>query len=407
LSFPHPRTLAIEAFDYPLPEARIATHPLPERDRAKLLYWKKGVITDRHFTDLPDTLPPNTTLVLNQSRVIPARLHFTKETGGVIEVFCLEPDARYGGVEMALAQKGEVHWQCMVGGAAKWKSGQILRLENSGLSLTASVLSRAGADFAIHFEWSDAALTFAEVLDVFGAIPLPPYMNRKPEGDDRDRYQTVFAQISGSVAAPTASLHFSEALLRDLKEKGVDFAHTVLHVGAGTFQPVKAETMSGHAMHSEWIEADAALVEALLAGISGNIVAVGTTALRTIESLYWIGCKLAQGIPVAWTGDAVTQWEPYEHLYEAISPKEALAALLNFLQISGKSIQTRTQILIAPGYDFKLTRGLITNFHQPHSTLLLLVAAFAGETGWRQIYDHALNHDYRFLSYGDGSYLER
>ncbi len=406
MSRPHPRTLAIEAFDYPLPEARIATHPLPQRDQAKLLCWHQDAITDRHFTDLPDTLPSNSTLVLNQSRVIPARLHFVKATGGVIEVFCLEPDARYGGVETALAQQGAVHWQCMVGGAAKWKSGQILQLEHDSLALTATAITRAGASFSILFQWSDTGLSFAAILEIFGAIPLPPYMNRKPEGEDRNRYQTVFARQPGSVAAPTASLHFSEDLLRRLQEKGVSFAHSTLHVGAGTFQPVKAATMEDHAMHSEWIEADTALVEKLLTGISGNIVAVGTTALRTIESLYWIGCKLAQNIPIDWAGDAVAQWEPYEHSYQALPPREALAALLDFLQNSGNPIRTRTRILIAPGYDFRLARGLITNFHQPRSTLLLLVAAFAGPD-WQRIYDHALSHDYRFLSYGDGSYLTR
>lgn len=406
MSLPHPRTLAIETFDYPLPDARIATHPLPQRDQAKLLCWEQGHITDRHFTNLPEVLPHNSMLVLNQSRVIPARLHFVKETGGVIEVFCLEPDARYNGVETALSQKCEVHWQCMVGGAAKWKNGQILKLEKDGLALTATATTRAGASFGILFQWGDDGLSFAEILEVFGAIPLPPYMNRKPEGADRDRYQTVFAQQPGSVAAPTASLHFSEDLLARLQEKGIEFAHSTLHVGAGTFQPVKAATMEGHAMHSEWIEANAALVEKLLAGISGNIVAVGTTALRTIESLYWIGCKLAQNIPIDWAGDAVAQWEPYEHSYAALPPREALEALLHFLKISGNPLRTRTQILIAPGYDFKLARGLVTNFHQPRSTLLLLAAAFAGPD-WQRIYEHALAHDYRFLSYGDGSYLAR
>ena len=406
MSFPHPRTLAIESFNYALPDARIATHPLPQRDAARLLCWNKGTITDRHFTDLPDTLPPGTTLVLNQSRVLPARLHFSKQTGGRIEVFCLEPDARYGSVETAVAQKGAVRWQCMVGGAAKWKAGQVLSLQKDSLTLTATPETRSGASFTLLFEWSDAELSFAEILSVFGAIPLPPYMNRNPEAADRERYQTVFARQPGSVAAPTASLHFSETLLELLRQKDIAFAHTTLHVGAGTFQPVKAETMEGHPMHSEWIEADAAFVAQLLEALSGNIVAVGTTALRTIESLYWIGCKLARNFPVDWTGDAVTQWEPYEHAYEALPPREALEALLHFLQNSGSPLRTRTQILIAPGYEFKLTRGLITNFHQPRSTLLLLVAAFAGPD-WQRIYEHALTHDYRFLSYGDGSYLSR
>lgn len=406
MALSHPRTLAIESFDYPLPDARIATHPLPKRDEAKMLCWRRGEITDRHFTNLPETLPPHTTLVLNQSRVIPARIHFVKETGGRIEVFCLQPDARYSGMEEALTQKETVYWQCMVGGAAKWKPNAVLSLQKDGVMLTATAETRIGASFGIRFHWSDGRLSFAEILEQFGAIPLPPYMNRNPEGTDRDRYQTVFARQPGSVAAPTASLHFSDTLLKRLKEKGMAFAHSTLHVGAGTFQPVKAATMEGHQMHSEWIEADEALVTQLLDGISGNLVAVGTTALRTLESLYWIGCKLAQGIPVDWTGDAVGQWEPYEKTYEALPAREALEAVQKYLQENTGPIRTRTQILIAPGYDFKLARGLITNFHQPRSTLLLLVAAFAGPD-WQRIYEHALAHGYRFLSYGDGSYLER
>jgi S-adenosylmethionine:tRNA ribosyltransferase-isomerase len=370
------------------------------------LCWNQGDITDAHFTNLPRLLPEHTTLVLNQSRVIPARLHFTKATGGVIEVFCLEPDAQYGGVEAALTQQGSVDWHCMVGGASKWKTGQVLTLENAGVSLQAVALTRQGGEFLIRFQWSEVNWAFAAVLELFGAIPLPPYMNRAPQGDDRERYQTVFAQTSGSVAAPTASLHFSDLLLQQLTDTGVRLAHTLLHVGAGTFQPVKAATMEDHPMHSEWIEIDAPLVEALLKGLSGTIVAVGTTALRTIESLYWIGCKLAQHLPVDWSSNAVTQWEPYDALYAEVPVEDALNALLGYLRKTAAPIRTRTQILIAPGYPFKIARGLITNFHQPRSTLLLLVAAFAGP-GWRQIYEHALSHDYRFLSYGDGSLLWR
>ncbi len=405
MSHSHPRQLSIEAFDYPLPEDRIAVHPLAEREASKMLCWKHGEITDRHFTDLPQVLPKDSLLVLNQSRVIPARLHFTKETGGAIEIFCLEPDERYSSIEEALAQRSEVYWRCMVGGAAKWKNGQTLRLKEDNLMLTAVAHERAGGNFTIHFRWSEEALCFGEVLERMGAIPLPPYINRAPEAEDAARYQTVFARHSGSVAAPTASLHFSENLLAQLAEKDVDFASSTLHVGAGTFKPVKAGTMAGHDMHSEWIEVDLALVEALQKSLDGNIVAVGTTAMRTIESLYWIGCKLAQRVPIQWERDAVSQWEPYEHAYREVPVEEALDALHRCLQNMDTPLRTRTQILLAPGYDFRLARGLITNFHQPRSTLLLLVAACVGED-WRRIYNHALANNYRFLSYGDGSYLD-
>ena len=402
----HPKNLPISLFDYALPDNRIARYPVQPRDSAKLLQYKNGNIEDYTFTDLPALLPAGTTLLLNQSRVIPARLRFVKPTGGAIEVFCLNPDAQYGSMEDALVQKGEVWWQCLVGGASKWKAGQSLQLAHNGLTLTATGERVEGANFRVHFQWDNEALDFLTVLQHFGDIPLPPYLGRATEAADDETYQTVFAQSAGSVAAPTASLHFTDAVLEALRRQGTQIATTTLHVGAGTFQPVKSENMGGHAMHAEWMEIDIPLVEKLLAGITaGPIIPVGTTALRTLESIYWIGAKLTRRQTVNFAGEAVTQWEPYEESAgEKVAPRESLESILKYLQIEGSPIRTRTAILIAPGYTFQLAGGLVTNFHQPHSTLLLLIAALVGED-WKRIYEHALEHDYRFLSYGDSSLL--
>ncbi len=401
-----PQNLSISDFDYALPDNRIARYPVQPRDGSKLLqYSAAGKITDQQFTDLPALLPVGTTLLLNQSKVIPARLRFLKPTGGAIEVFCLVPDDRYPSMEEALSQKGGVWWQCLVGGASKWKVGQVLHLSHNNLTLEARGERIEGAHFRVYFKWENPALDFLSVLQHFGDIPLPPYLGRATEEADLETYQTVFAQAAGSVAAPTASLHFTQAVLEALRRQGTQTATTTLHVGAGTFQPVKSENMSGHAMHAEWIELDALLVEKLLAGLSaGLIIPVGTTALRTLESLYWIGAKLAHRQPVNFSGEAVTQWEPYEDPTENIGAQEALEALLQFLKTEGKPLRTRTSILIAPGYHFRLAGGLVTNFHQPRSTLLLLIAALVGPD-WRRIYQHALEHNYRFLSYGDSSLL--
>ncbi len=401
----HPQNLSISLFDYPLPDHRIARYPVQPRDSSKLLQYKNGRIEDHQFTDLPALLPAGTTLLLNQSKVIPARLRFVKPTGGAIEVFCLNPDAQYASMEDALLQKGEVWWQCLVGGASKWKAGQSLQLSHNRLTLTATGQRIEGANFRVHFQWDNPALDFLTALQHFGDIPLPPYLGRATEAADDETYQTVFAQFAGSVAAPTASLHFTDAVLEALRRQGTQIATTILHVGAGTFQPVKSENMAGHAMHAEWIAIDIPLVEKLLAGITtGPIIPIGTTALRTLESLYWIGAKLACRKTVNFAGEAVTQWEPYEETTTRVSAKEALEALLKYLQTAGGPIRTRTAILIAPGYTFQLAGGLVTNFHQPRSTLLLLIAALVGEE-WKRIYEHALEHDYRFLSYGDSSLL--
>jgi S-adenosylmethionine:tRNA ribosyltransferase-isomerase len=400
----HPRHLRISDYTYELPNERIARHPMPERDAAQMLVYKGGDIRTSTFRSLPDELPTDSLLLLNQTKVVPARILFQKPSGGFVEVFCLEPDARYADVATALMQQGQVYWRCLVGGASKWKRGMILEKEVAGIHLRASISAREEEAFVIEFSWAgDAA--FAEVLQRVGAVPLPPYLGRTAEEEDAARYQTVFARAEGSVAAPTASLHFSESLLTNLAARGVRTAACTLHVGAGTFKPVKSETVDGHLMHAEWIEVDAAFVEALIENLDRTIVAVGTTAMRTAESLYWIGRRLAHRQAVELSGIAVSQWEPYEVAAD-ISPKAALEAVLSHIQTSGGKLVTRTQILIAPGYDFKVVRGLVTNFHQPESTLLLLVAAFIGKD-WRRVYDYALENDFRFLSYGDGSLLWR
>lgn len=400
----HPRHLRIADYTYDLPDDRIARHPLPERDAARMLVYRDGDIRDTTFRTLPEELPENALLLLNQTKVVPARILFQKPTGGFVEVFCLEPDARYADVATALAQQGNVFWRCLVGGASKWKRGMVLEKEVEGLHLHASIAGREEEAFIIEFSWEgDAA--FAEVLQRAGAVPLPPYLGRAVEEEDAARYQTVFARAEGSVAAPTASLHFSERLLEDLATRGVKTAACTLHVGAGTFKPVKSETVEGHLMHAEWIEAEAAFVEALLENLGGTILAVGTTAMRTVESLYWIGRRLVHRQAVDFNGISVSQWEPYE-VEEDVSPEAALGAVLEHMQEHGGKLVTRTQILIAPGYNFKVVRGLVTNFHQPESTLLLLVAAFIGED-WRRAYEYAMKNDFRFLSYGDGSLLWR
>lgn len=398
----HPRHLRIADYTYALPDERIARRPLPERDVARMLVYRDGAISEAIFRDLPSQLPPGALLLLNQTAVMPARILFKKETGGVVEVFCLEPDARYADVTTALTQRGQVFWQCLVGGASKWKRGMVLETKAGEVQLSAAIAAREEGAFVIEFSWT-GNYTFAEVLERAGTVPLPPYLGRAAEVEDAARYQTVFAREKGSVAAPTASLHFSERLLEDLEARRVKTAACTLHVGAGTFKPVKSETAEGHLMHAEWMEVDAAFVEALLANLDGTIVAVGTTAMRTAESLYWIGRKLANGDAIDFHGIAVSQWEPYD-ADAAVEPKAALEAVLVHIQSSGGRLMTRTQILIAPGYDFKVVRGLVTNFHQPESTLLLLVAAFVGE-GWRRVYEYALANDFRFLSYGDGSLL--
>ncbi len=403
-----PKDIRISDFTYVLPDEKIAHYPLSNRDASKLLVFNEGDISHHHYKNLHEHLPSGTLLVLNDTKVVQARLHFRKPTGGLVEIFCLEPKGQQD-ITQAMAQSESVDWTCMVGGAKKWKDGLLhLTLEGSDIDLNVSAekIEQQKSAYTIRMKWEPSHLSFSEVLDLAGQLPLPPYMNRKAEASDLERYQTVYAKFDGSVAAPTAGLHFTDNVFSSLKENGVEIAHTTLHVGAGTFRPVKAEQMENHDMHFEQIQVDVALLHKLR-DQSGPLGAVGTTSLRTLETLYWIGVKLYHKPSLAANELTVTQWEPYELSTDGISSKDAIEAIIKYLKTKNTSqLITKTQLLIAPGYRFRMVDLLVTNFHQPHSTLLLLVAAFAGKE-WKAIYDSALSENYRFLSYGDGCLLFR
>lgn len=395
-----PRAIAIADLTYDLPEDRIAQHPLAVRDRSKLLVQRDGRCTDRHFSDLPPELPRNALLVLNDTRVVHARITFKRATGAAVQLMVLTPvDGR--AIEKALTDERTSRWWCMVGNAKRWK-GEELILEQGGHRITAVRAEHHDGAHLIEFQWPGTG-TFMEQLERFGAVPLPPYMRRPAEAGDDARYNTVFGEHPGSVAAPTASLHFTPALMADLAKRGIRTARVTLHVGAGTFLPVKSPTMQGHDMHSEQVRIPRAAVETLLGQLgTGPIIPVGTTALRTIESLYWFGADLVKGADPG--AMEVRQWRPYADGPEA-APAQALRAVLTWMERHGREALTGdTRLLIAPGYRFRLTDALVTNFHQPRSTLLLLVAALIGPR-WRKVYDHALENGYRFLSYGDSSLL--
>jgi len=397
----HPKDLRIEDYTYELPDEKVAKYPLPVRDASKLLIYRHDHITEDIYQNIAAHIHHSTLMVFNQTKVVHARLLFKKATGGVIEVFCLEPGDEYSDIQTAMLQKGSVRWKCMIGGAAKWKHGMVLQLHcEPDLVLSAKIVDRQSGSFAVELSW-DNDMSFAEVLHYAGKVPLPPYLHREADAADEERYQTIFAREEGSVAAPTAGLHFTERVINKLNEKGIDKAMVTLHVGAGTFKPVQAETMQEHEMHAEWIEIDESTLLKLMAHLESGIVAVGTTSMRTLESLYWIGNKLFHDRQPDLAGIAVGQWEPYET--DTIATAfEALKSIQLYMQENKlQRIVTRTQILIAPGYKPKIVKGLVTNFHQPQSTLLLLVAALVG-SAWREVYNYALSHDYRFLSYGDG-----
>lgn len=417
----NPKNLSINDYTYSLPEERIAKYPLAERDASKLLIYRKGKIDEDVYKNIAEHIAENSLLVFNNTKVVEARLLFQKLTGGVIEIFCLEPHEQYADITTAMLQKEKVWWQCLVGGASKWKAGQILekKIQQDGqeIILSARYVEKRKDTFVIELSWTPSALSFAEVLHYTGTIPLPPYIKRAVEKSDQERYQTVYAHFDGSVAAPTAGLHFTDHIFNHLKEKNIQTDFVTLHVGAGTFKPVKSETMQKHEMHAEFIDVARTTIENIIANLKNNIIAVGTTSLRTIESLYWLGVKLStvnsqQSTAVSDNSFNLSQWEAYELSGKYIPAKDALNALLNCMNENKlERLVTKTQLLIAPGYDFKIVKGLITNFHQPQSTLLLLVAALigddlpTGQAGWRKVYDHALQNDFRFLSYGDGSLL--
>ena len=401
-----PKHIHISEFDYPLLDERIAKFPLPVRDQSKLLVYRHGQVSEDVFTSLPDYIPTGKLMVFNNTKVIQARLHFRKETGALIEVFCLEPilPADYA---LNFQQTEHVAWLCMIGNLKKWKEGVLRRemmVKGRPLTLTAERGECRGTSHWIDFRWDNREVTFADILEVFGELPIPPYLNRATQESDKVTYQTVYSKIKGSVAAPTAGLHFTSRVLDALRDKGVDLEELTLHVGAGTFKPVKSEEIEGHEMHTEYISVSRSTIEKLIAH-GGKAIAVGTTSVRTLESLYHIGVTLLKQPDASEEELPVRQWQPYEMEEDAPTSVEALSALLVYLDRHGmEALHTSTQIIIAPGYDYRIVKAMVTNFHQPKSTLLLLVSAFV-QGDWRTIYDYALAHGFRFLSYGDSSLL--
>lgn len=394
-----PKHIRISEFNYPLPDERIAKFPLPVRDQSKLLLYRHGEVTEDIFTSLPDYLPANSLMIFNNTKVIQARLHFHKETGALIEVFCLEP-IQPNDYALNFQQTEHAAWLCMIGNLKKWKEGALKReitVKGKPLTLTAERGACHGTSHWVDFRWNNPEITFADILEVFGELPIPPYLNRETQESDKETYQTVYSKIKGSVAAPTAGLHFTPRVLDALREKGVALEELTLHVGAGTFKPVKSEEIEGHEMHTEYISVNRSTLEKLVAH-EGKAIAVGTTSVRTLESLYHIGVTLLHN-PNATEEDLhVKQWQPYETALEtAATPAvDALQAIIAYLDRHHmETLHSSTQIIIAPGYEYRIVKAMVTNFHQPQSTLLLLVSAFL-HGDWRKIYDYALAHDFRF-----------
>jgi len=403
----HPRHIAIADYNYALPEEKIALHPLPQRDASRLLIYRDGNISEDIYRNIANHIPAESLLVFNNSKVINARIRFVKQTGGAIEIFCLEPHEANNEYSSIMNRKGEVSWKCFVGGAAKWKEPALIkniRLQGEEVILTATITEKIQDAYIIHFSWTPATYTFAEIVESAGDIPLPPYIKRSSDIEDKSRYQTIYALEQGSVAAPTAGLHFTESIFDQLALKNIDKEYVTLHVGAGTFKPVKADKLQEHEMHAEWIDVTLSSIQKLIE-TEKDIIAVGTTSARTLESLYWLGVKalINPGMKTA----ELHQWDVYEAplIESKFSKAEALTALLNWMQANQlKRLFTQTQLLITPGYQFRIINALITNFHQPQSTLLLLVAA-ATKSEWKKMYAYALEHDFRFLSYGDGNLI--
>ena len=416
--------ILIEEYNYPLPDERIAKYPLAERDQSKLLVYREGEVSEDKFYRVGEYLPADSLLIYNNTRVIQARLEFHKEAvdeairligdkarGARIEIFCLEPLEPHD-YQLSLGSTDGCTWKCMIGNAKKWKSGALSQpvVLPSGevVRLLAEKGPQIGNTFSVRFSWEGASVSFAEILDAVGELPIPPYLNRKTEESDKTTYQTVYSRIKGSVAAPTAGLHFTDNVLNGLRERGVKTAEVTLHVGAGTFQPVKVADANQHTMHTEIIAVPKATIQTIIENL-GHIVAVGTTSMRTLESLYFLGEQFYTRHMTQDIGHltySVSQFEPYEKDH-ALSTQEALQAIVDHLeQIGEEVLHAETQIMIKPGYTFHVVDQLITNFHQPKSTLLLLVSAFVGGD-WHRIYDYALANDFRFLSYGDSSILFR
>jgi S-adenosylmethionine:tRNA ribosyltransferase-isomerase len=400
------RALRIADYDYPLPDERIAKHPLVEREQCKLIYYKGGVIEERRFWEVPALLPDKTTLIYNNTRVINARLRFRKETGSMIEIFCLEPVAPRD-YEQIFQTTGHCVWQCLVGNSKRWKQGsltQTVTIDGKQVTLAATRGEQRGNAWEIAFDWDNNDCTFTDVLDAIGEIPIPPYLNRGTEESDSTDYQTVYSHIDGSVAAPTAGLHFTDEVLAECDARGITRREITLHVGAGTFQPVKSEHIGDHPMHYEFISVPRSVIQDIIKA-PGPIIAVGTTSVRTLESLYYIGQILEENPDADEETLTVTQWMPYTTPCQ-ISTQKALQNIVDYLnRHHADTYMGSTQLMIAPGFEYRIVSGMITNFHQPQSTLLLLVAAFVGNDQWRTIYVYALAHDFRFLSYGDAQLL--
>lgn len=399
------KSIEIGEFNYPLPDERIARHPLAQRDQCRLLVrHRDGTIEDRRFYEIAALLPQEATLIYNNTRVINARLRFRKASGASIEIFCLEPDSPRDYAQ-SFAACGRCSWICFVGNSKRWKEGTLemsLSVSGKELVLRAERLVKSDTGSIVEFSWDCPEVTFSQIIDAAGEIPIPPYLNRATESTDSTDYQTVFSRIEGSVAAPTAGLHFTPEVLEEIDGRGIRRMEVTLHVGAGTFQPVKSATIGEHPMHSEFIAVSRDVIEHLSedAG-AGPVIAVGTTSVRTLESLYHLGCMASEGMDL----DEVGQWYPYSGNHPRLSKPEAMKNLLEYLDRRGlKSLVASTRIIIAPGYRFMIVDGMVTNFHQPQSTLLLLVSAFTGGD-WRRMYDHALTGGYRFLSYGDAQLL--
>lgn len=397
--------IKISDYNYPLPDERIAKFPLPVRDQSKLLVYRHGEVSETRFTSLPDYLEAGELMIFNNTKVIQARLHFRKETGALIEIFCLEP-IQPNDYVLNFQQTSHAAWLCMIGNLKKWKEGSLhkeMNVKGHTITLTATRGECRGTSHWVDFTWDNPEITFADILEVFGELPIPPYLNRETQESDKETYQTVYSKIKGSVAAPTAGLHFTERVLQALRDKGVDLEEVTLHVGAGTFKPVKSEEIEGHEMHTEYISVNRQTIEKLIAH-GGKAIAVGSTSVRTLESLYYIGVTIASHPDAGQEELHVRQWQPYE-THPTMTTVESLQQILDYMKRHElEALHTSTQIIIAPGYTYHIVQKMVTNFHQPQSTLLLLVSAFV-KGDWRTIYDYALAHDFRFLSYGDSSLL--
>ncbi|HOG36085.1 MAG TPA: S-adenosylmethionine:tRNA ribosyltransferase-isomerase [Paludibacteraceae bacterium] len=398
-----PEEIPISNYDYPLPDSRIAKFPLRQRDASKLLIWNKGSISERHFYDIPELLDSDDLLVYNNTRVIQARLVFYKSTGARIEIFCLEPHTP-NDYQLIFQTTHQCVWTCLVGNLKKWKNGKLTNSVSINGETTTIEIERLHTEnemsHQIAFTWNNDNATFADILEQLGELPIPPYLNRKTEESDKTTYQTVYSKIKGSVAAPTAGLHFTQDVLNKIATKGVEREEITLHVGAGTFKPVKSAVIGQHEMHTEFFSIRKSSLERIIANL-GHIAAVGTTSVRTLESLYYLGCNLHNKK----TDFCVAQWQPYKEL-NTLTAQEALQEIANYMAKNNLTyINAATQIIIAPGFQFRIVNKMITNFHQPKSTLLLLISAFVENDNWKNIYRYALDNEFRFLSYGDSSLL--